>query len=158
MKSWNFPGIPPLRDEVIQFLFDLCSVNSGYDEQGYKIANRNVLIDLVFGSSEESKEREVIAERANQKLQKNSGGVIKQLNKDRETVAKGPIVIPKAVEINKSKSYAKTRVAWDDTAGDNIMLGGKLSIIQILCKVIHVFMLLSLHKYHVLRFFPLHFP
>ncbi len=61
LRSFNFPGTTPIRNEVISFLFNLASVNDDgsvfRNEEGRVVASHNVFIDLLFGVPTTHKDR-----------------------------------------------------------------------------------------------------
>lgn len=54
IKSFDFPGIKPIHQEVIEYIFKLCR-----DENENSLANPDILIDLVFGESNSKKINEL---------------------------------------------------------------------------------------------------
>ena len=61
MRSFQFPGYPPVKQEVIQLLFDLCSFRMSYNrsgaavhvpilnEEGRKVASPSLLVKVCPG-------------------------------------------------------------------------------------------------------------
>jgi hypothetical protein len=55
LRSFKFPGAPPLRTETIGYLFEMCSTSPAngdkyVNEEGRVVADPNILTDLLFGA------------------------------------------------------------------------------------------------------------
>ena len=65
LRGYRFPGVPTIRNEIIQHLFNLCNITTEGDiltnEEERPVADSNVLADLLFGIPTKPQDRKVIA-------------------------------------------------------------------------------------------------
>lgn len=128
LRSFNFPGIAPIRQEVIQFIFNLCNVNEEgaafRNEEGRLVANHNVFIDLIFGipvNRKDVKARGVV--KVNNNLEETSQsieqefqtgldlkGFAQKMESGREVVGTGPVRLSNATDAKVEKAMESLTV------------------------------------------------
>jgi hypothetical protein len=63
LRSYRFPGVPTIRNEIIQYLFELCCFSPEgvalSNEEGRPVADSNALADLLFGIPTKPQDRKV---------------------------------------------------------------------------------------------------
>jgi hypothetical protein len=109
VKSFSFPGAPPLRGETVQFLFDLCATGRPQPRsRDRQVANPAILLDLVFGASSEVAPHSFVNKMnggdpsatgaSKPKAERRDQGFASSMDDGRNVVGVGPITIPDPVD------------------------------------------------------------
>ncbi|KAJ1418197.1 WD40-repeat-containing domain protein [Ochromonadaceae sp. CCMP2298] len=128
LRSFRFPGAPPLRTETIQFLFGLCAeemqggqggqggrggqMQGSLNEAGRPVADPNVLTDLLFGFPTTNRDRrargltrvgEAVAN-DNDAQGRELKGMVARMQSGRDEVGRGPVKLASATDAQAQKA------------------------------------------------------